>query len=117
MDVTTGRFLLMGLTGLTLHDLVGTMKEGFPTLEASSVEDEAGAVAVVDQAGDWKYAFLNMGPGAFLASELSDAFARLGTRVILLGNAAEDESAECPYPVLMRPYSSEDVFRLLRQDA
>lgn len=115
MDAKTSRYLVMGLTGLALHDLVGTMKAGFPTLEASAADDEADAVALVAQTGGWQFAFLNLGPIAYVASELSSLLDALGTHVILLGNAAEDESANCSYPVLMRPYSSDDVLRLLRQ--
>jgi hypothetical protein len=54
-----------------------------------------------------------MGPNDLANSDLAAALARLGTRVVLLGNDAEDAGADCPYPVLVRPYGADDVLAVL----
>lgn len=113
MSAPDSRFLVMGLTGLVLRDLVETIKERFPALDARTVASEVEAVVEVTRDSGWKYAFLNLGPDAFVASELSNLFNALGTKVILFGNVAEEAAAESPYPVLIRPFIADDIWRIL----
>ena len=113
MGAADSRFLVLGLTGLVLRDVIGTMKDRFPSLEASTFASVGEAVAQISKTSGWRYAFLNLAPDAFVASELSKLFETLGTKVILLGDAAEDAAAQSPYPVLIRPFMADDIFRLL----
>ena len=114
MTPKDSRFMVMGLNGPVLRDLVGTMKDGFPGLEASTANTEAEAVEQIEQTKCWKYAFLDIAPAAFAASQLSNLFDALGTKVVLLGNAAEDAAQCSPYPVLVRPFTANDIINLLR---
>ncbi len=114
MTVIDSKFMVMGLNGLVLRDLVGMMKDAFPTLEAITAGNEADALAQLAGSKGWKYAFLDLGPDAFVASELSKILDALGTKIILLGNAAEDAEKASTFPVLVRPFFAGDILRLLK---
>jgi hypothetical protein len=116
MNTVRNRYLVMGLNGLVLRDLLETMSEGFPALQPVTVPTVDDAVKEVSKASGWRFAFLNLGPDAFIASELAMLFKNLDTRIVLLGNAAEDAACTSTYPVLMRPFSSEDILALLGKE-
>lgn len=115
MAVDKGRYMVLGLNGVVLHDIVGTLEEGYPGLHPCAVTTEAEAIAHVAQAANWKFAFLNLGPMAYARSELFKMFTALGTQVVLLGAAAEEAAASCSYPVLRRPFTSDDILRALER--
>ena len=113
MNDVVGRFMVLGLTGLVLRDLIDTMKSNFPALEVSIAANEVEAAAQIAEASAWKYAFLNLGAEALIACELPKLFVERGAKVVLLGSAAEDVAADCCYPVLIRPYMADDILRML----
>ncbi len=113
MTTDDSRFLVMGVAGLVRCDLIGAVKEQFPTISPVTVGSEVEAIEVAQQSDGWKFAFLSLGPEDFAASELAALFAKLKTKVILLGDAAEEAAANSPFPVLMRPFSGADILRLL----
>lgn len=117
MSAADSRFLVMGLKGLVRRDLIGTMLDTFPTLAVTSAADVSDALSHIKQTSGWQYAFLNLGPDAFIASELYPLLTALGTKVVLLGSAAEDAVTKSPFPVLVRPFISDDIFRVLKVEA
>jgi hypothetical protein len=54
-------------------------------------------------------AFVAESPRAHLDSELARGIAARGGRVVLIGEAAEAEGAALGFPVLARPFSTEDI--------
>ncbi|MGB3246209.1 MAG: hypothetical protein WBB25_16865 [Sulfitobacter sp.] len=117
MNAADSRFLVMGLTGLVLRDLLETMQDRFPGLEPNTVTNEDEATTRVSQTSGWKYAFLNLGPDDFSKSNLAKLFEAVGTRVVLFGEAAEEAATNSAYPVLVRPFMPDDVFRLLDKNS
>jgi hypothetical protein len=113
MATNENRFLVMGLSGLVQYDLIGAIKERFPGVDPITVTSEVEAIEATKQTTGWKFAFLNLGPEAFAASDLAALLATVKTKVILLGNAAEDAAGDSPFPVLMRPFTGADILRLL----
>lgn len=79
----------------------------------TAVKNVVEAVEIAKLSDGWKFAFLNIGPDAFAASDLAALFVALRTKVVLLGNAAEDAAGESPFPVLMRPFSGTDILQIL----
>lgn len=116
---TQGRFMIMGLTGLVLNDLVGAIGEKCPTLSACIATDEADAITQIGRASDWRYVILNMGPDALAASPLWNLLGSAGAHIVLMGNEAEDACEKSPCPVLIRPFAAQDIFAALskRQEA
>lgn len=110
------RFLVLGLTGLVLRDIIGTLSDRFPTLQAHIAEDEADALAQVKQASGWQYAFLNLGPDLFVASELSLLLSQAGAKIVLMGSEAEDAAAQSAHTVLIRPFTADDVLQALKRE-
>lgn len=113
MTAADCRLMVMGLTGIVLHDLIGVMEESIANLHVSTAKTEADAIAQLAEAQSWTYAFLNLGPNAFKESALSKILSDLGAKVILLGNTAEDAAETSPYPVLVRPFIADDILRIL----
>lgn len=113
MTIENNRFLVMGLNGLVQCDLIGAIKERFPGFASVTVDTEGEAIEATRQGKGWEFAFLNLGPDAFATSDLAKALAELKTKVILMGSAAEDAAADSPFPVLVRPFTGEDILRLL----
>ncbi|MDF3414371.1 hypothetical protein HKX54_07880 [Sulfitobacter sp. M57] len=113
MTTNDSRFLVMGITGLVQFDLIGAIAEHFPAAQAVTVETESEAIEAAKQPAGVEFAFLNIGPDDFAASDLSSLFGALKTKVILLGDAAEEAASNSPFPVLMRPFSGDDVLGLL----
>lgn len=113
MTTDDGQFLVMGITGLVQYDLIGAIKEAFPAFTPITLSTELEAIEAAQQTHRWRFAFLNLGPDAFAKSDLAMLLSTLKTKVILLGDAAEEAADGSPFPVLMRPFSGADVVRLL----
>lgn len=108
-----GQFLVMGLNGLILQDVLGTISDAFPAWRPCTAGDEAAAIEQVLAVSDWRCAFLNMGPDELAASRLLGLLKSAGAQIVLMGSAAEDAGSDSPYPVLMRPFMAEDVLSAL----
>lgn len=63
------------------------------------------------------FAFPNANPDEFVKTELASLLSSLGTRIVLMGNAAEDKAAQSPFDVSDRPFANDDVLRILNKES
>jgi hypothetical protein len=73
---------------------------------ATSVTEALAGLGGVDRLA---VAFVAEAPRSHRDSDLARAIAARGGRVVLIGEAAEAEGAELGFPVLTRPFSTEDI--------
>lgn len=113
MDFHDDRFLVLGVTGVVLRDLISTVKDAFETLEATVAHTQDEAMHLLEQGQQLKYAFLNLSPETLMNSELVRLCEKLGAKIVLLGTDAEDAVENSPHPVLVRPFATHDILRVL----
>ena len=108
-------YLIVGLQGLVLLDVVGIIEEAFPGFRAVTAGSDAEAVALAAMLKSIRFAFLNVDPDAFVRTELAGILTRLGTRIVMMGQVAEEKAAHFPFDVLDRPFFEHDILRILKK--
>ncbi|WP_458792819.1 hypothetical protein [Yoonia sp. MH D7] len=116
MPKTIQNYLIVGLKGLVLVDVIGIIEDAFPGLGAITVQTAQEAAELVTTLKSVRFAFLNVDPDDFIQTELAGILSDLGTRIVLMGKAAEEKAGALPYDVLDRPFAGPDVIRILKKE-
>ena len=115
MNDAINNYLIVGLRGIVLADIIDTVRNAFPDFHVITADTLMDASAIVAQLGSVPFAFLNVDPDEFIRTELAIALTRLETRIVLMGDAAEEKVKTSPFPVLDRPFAEDDVIRILKK--
>lgn len=106
-------YLFVGISGVMRLDLNGTIAAAVPdarVITAKTLSEAAEAAReIVKLAGAIVRADVKQVQG----SELEEILRSAQARIVLVGDAAEDEVATSPYPVLQRPFGIDDVLNAL----
>lgn len=113
MNRIRGHYLVTGLKGLVLRDIIGIMEIACPRLNALAADTVPDALALLKDAQSVRIAFVSLGPDTFLQDGLSTVLGHLGTKVILMGEDAENAVSRSSFPVLERPFFEDDILKLL----
>ncbi len=91
------------------QDIAMTIADRDPGAPVVTVASPAEAIPALDGVGRLAVAFISEAPRVLQDSDLAQAVAARGGRVVLIGEAAEAEGAALGFPVLARPFSTEDI--------
>ena len=91
------------------QDIAMTIADRDPGARVVTVASPAEALPALGDVGRLAVAFVAEAPREHRESDLARAIATRGGRVVLIGEAAETEGAELGFPVLARPFSTEDI--------
>ncbi len=116
MSDTDESYLIVGLKGLVLFDVIGIIAEIFPGLGAVTAQSPIEATELAAKLKSVRFAFLNVDPDEFVRTELASLLSGLGTRIVMMGLAAEEKAADLPYDVLDRPFADADIIRILKKE-
>lgn len=108
-------YLIVGLRGLVLFDVLGIIEEAFPGLRAVTADSDVEAVAHAATLKSIPFAFINGDPDEFVRTELASLLSRLGTRIVMMGRDAEEKAAQLPFDVLDRPFVDKDILHILKK--
>ena len=102
---------------LVAQDIAMTIADrdpGAPVVTVASASEALPALAGLDRVA---VAFVAEAPRALRGSDLGRAIEARGGRVVLIGEAAEAEGTALGFPVLARPFSTEDILAHLPGEA
>lgn len=116
MSDANENYLIVGLKGLILSDVIGIIKEAFPDFGVITAQSMIEAAEITAKLQSVPFAFLNVDPDEFVRAELAGLLSNLGTRIVMMGNAAEEKATDLPFNVLDRPFAQADVIRILKKD-
>lgn len=106
-------YLVIGIKGVTRLDLTETIAAAIPDARIVSArtipEAAAAAREIVNLAG----AIVRSGVQELHDSELAGILQAAQARIVLIGETAEDQATQSPYPVLQRPFGIDDVLTAL----
>ncbi len=116
MEQPQSAFLVVGQTGIVLQDIMASLGGIFPGWQGRSA---ANMTAALSQLNDdaVRIALITAAPDEFADSDLAVRLDEIGARVVLMGDAAEECGAAGPYPVLHRPFVSDDLAAIARASA
>ncbi len=116
MTTVRGYYLITGIKGLVLHDIVGALDDARPELCHISSTDLHDAAAHIPGDGPIKFAFVEADPDEFRDSQLSELLQQQKTKVFLTGRRAEESLTPGPYAVLHRPFTAQDILAQLEPE-
>jgi len=99
------------------QDIAMTIADRDPDARIVAVSSPADALPALDGVDRLTVAFVSEAPRAHRDSDLAQAIATRGGRVVLIGEAAEAEGEELGFPVLTRPFSTDDILAHLTDEA
>lgn len=116
MEQSQLAFMVVGQTGIVLQDIMASLAGLFPDWQGRSA---ANMTAALTQLNDdaVRIALITAAPDEFADSDLAVRLDEIGARVVLMGDGAEEFGACGPYPVLHRPFISDDLAAIVRADA
>lgn len=112
MNTLNSAYLVVGQSGIVLQDMMAVLADALPGWQGLSAKSMAAALDLIDGA-PIGIAFVKEGPQDFTASPLAARLAQSGARIVLMGDAAEEFGAQAAYPVLHRPFGSEDIVAIV----
>lgn len=97
------------------QDLALTMQDilGCGPIIASSLDEAESHLETLSHEAPLPFAFVHLSPSAYRLSRLNAQLSARGTKVVLIGHAAEMEADHGEWPVLMQPFSSAQVAEMI----
>jgi len=112
-------YVLMLRDSFVLKDLEDTVRDYAPGAVILTASEWDEALALIEGLDRLSIAFVEAGAEAVAAAQIDARVAAMGGRIVLLGDEAEDEweadSQASRWPVLLRPFSTQTVERLLAE--
>lgn len=110
-------YVLMLRDFVVLKDLEDTVRDYAPAAIVLTASECDQALALIEGLDRISIAFVEAGAEAVAAARIDALVAARGGRIVLLGDDAEDEweagNQTSVLPILLRPFSSQTVERLL----
>jgi hypothetical protein len=98
---------------LVAQDIAMTIADRDPGASVVTVASPSEALPALAGVDRLSVAFVAEAPRVLRGSDLAQAIAARGGRVVLIGEAAEAEGTALGFPVLTRPFSTEDILEHL----
>ena len=98
------------------EDIARTVSETDSAMQIRTAHDNDSALSSIQHPAHVTLAILQLGPEEILSGDLGQALQRAGTRIVLMGDEAEEHGLTAGYDVLHRPFRTVDLLRVLRQN-
>lgn len=108
MEQSQSAFLVVGQTGIVLQDIIATIESTCSGWRGVAAHTMDAALDLLDDV-EVRLAFVVAAPQEFVASRLAARLNQSGARVVLMGDAAEEFGTDAAFPVLHRPFASDDI--------
>ncbi len=116
MEKSQSAFLVVGQTGIILYDMMATLEATFAGWRGVATCTVDAALDLLDDV-PVRIAFIAAAPRDFAGSPLAARLHQSGARIVLMGDAAEESATTSTYPVLHRPFRTDDIVGIARAHA
>lgn len=106
-------FLVCISDAFVAEDVAGILLEAHPSARVENARSHEDALGFLAGHGGPLVAFVFMPPEAVGTTALGQELTRIGARLVLMGNAAEERGASSGHAVLHRPFRSVDLLALI----
>lgn len=116
MTLQNPTYLVVGVAGVSRLDLFDAIESSRPGAEIIYAKTISEALPLVSHLSFLAAAVVQGCLSDLSHSGLLTVLQRLGSKIVLMGDAAEEAAATLCYPVLERPFGSDDILSALEID-
>ncbi|MDO6586380.1 hypothetical protein Q4543_12730 [Salipiger sp. 1_MG-2023] len=111
--ISVPTFLVCISDAFVAEDITGILLEAYPSARVENARSRDDALDRLAGLSGPVVAFVFMPPEAVSSTPLGQALTRVGARLVLMGNDAEERGENAGFRVLQRPFRAADLLALI----